>query len=238
MIADGLGEAEDVGVERGLVGIGVGHDVAVDVAARREGVHQLGVHRFDGGAEVALENAVKLEGLAGGDLEGAVGVGVGERVEGEPLGRRADAAGDADARHEREGFFFVLLAALVAEIAVVLRVDAVEFRQEGTVLGDRACRGIGQIAEDVAAEKITLGLDGLVFDERFRRGGRGGCGGGHGRIEGQELGKSVAQGELESVSRQWMRADKVGEIAAEGRIFEFGGAWLRDVAAGTGVATG
>ena len=226
-------------MEGGLLGIGVGHDVAVHVAARREGVQELGVYGLDGGAEVALEDAVKLEGLARGDLEGAVGVGVGEGVEGEPLRGRADAAGDADAGHEGEGFFFVLLTALVAEIAVVLRVDAVEFREQGTVLGDGAGGGIGEVAEDVAAEEVALGFNGLVFDERFRRGGRGRREGGHGGCGGIQLGKSMAERGGQGIDGIGMGADEVGEVATQGGIFGFGGAAdLRDVAAGTGVAAG
>ena len=235
VVADGFGEAERLGVEGALLGVGVGHDVAVDVAAGRERVHELGVDGLDGRAEVALEDTVKLEGLACGDLEGAVGVGVGEGVEGEPLGGRADAAGDADAGHEGERFFFVLAATLVAQVAVVLGVDAVEFGELGAVLGDRARGGIGEVAKDVTAEEVALGFDSLVFGERLGRGGSG-CGrSGH----GERGGEGGAEGVNEGFESKRVGADELGRVAAEGRLGGGGGcADLGDVAAGAGVATG
>ena len=146
-----------------------------------EGVEQRTVHGIDGGPELALEDAVKLEGLARRELERAVGVGVCEGVEGDPLRGRADAAGDTDACHEAEGFFLVLLAALRAEVAIVLRIDAVKFCEQRTVLGDRAGRLIGEVAENIPAEKITLGLDAFVFGEGLGGGSSGRVGGRCGR---------------------------------------------------------
>jgi len=123
----------------------------------------------DQGAEVALEDAVQLERLARGDLERAVGV----RVEREPLRGRADAAGHADARHEDKRLFLALLATLIAEVAVVLRVDAVESQELSAVLGDSARRVVLDILEDVAAQGIAPGFQRFIFEQRF---------GGHRRI--------------------------------------------------------
>jgi len=81
---------------------------------------------------------------------------------------------------KENAFSLFSAAALVAEVAVVLRVDAVEFGELGAVLGDGAGGGVGEIAEDVAAQEIALSFDGLVFGERFRCGGRRRRGGGHG----------------------------------------------------------
>ena len=171
MGADRLRDVVNLGVQRRLIGIRIAHHVAVHVAARGDGVEQRPVHTVDRAPEIALENAVKLERLARGEFQRAVGVLVGEGVEGQPLGGRADAAGNADPRHEAEGLFLALLAPLVAEIAVVLRVDPVKFGELAAVLGDASGGGVGQVAQDVAAEKITPGLEVLVFMERLFRGG-------------------------------------------------------------------
>ncbi len=170
--ADFAGVVEHLGMEGGDEGVGVGHDVAVDVAAGGEGVEQGVVDLLDAGLEVGLEDAVKLEGLAGGELDGAVGVLVGDAVNLEPLGGGADATGNADADHEDEGFFELLLAALVTEVAVVLLVGAVEFEQLGVVLGNGARGSVGQAGEDSAAQVVAGLFDSLVFGGLFD--GRGG----------------------------------------------------------------
>jgi len=106
---------------------------------------------------------VQLERLARGDLDRAVGVGVGEGVECEPLRGREDATGYADARHEDKRLFLSLLATLFAEVAIVLRVDAVEAQELSAVLGDSARRVVLDILEDVAAEGIAPGFQPFVF---------------------------------------------------------------------------
>ena len=74
---------------RGVVGVaqrrGAAHDVALHVAAGGDGGEQRLVDAGDGRLEVALEHAVELEALAGGDAERAVGVLVGESLELEVL---------------------------------------------------------------------------------------------------------------------------------------------------------
>ncbi len=125
---------------------------------------------MDQGAEVPLEDTVQLERLARGEFECAVGVRVGEGVEREPLLGRADAAGHADARHEGKRLFLALLATLFTEVAVVLRVDAVESQELSAVLGDAARRVVLDIVKDVAAEGIAPGFQHFVFVQRF--GGR------------------------------------------------------------------
>ena len=73
-----------------------------------------------------------------------------------------------------KAFSLPSLRQLVAEVAVVLRVDTVEFGQLGAVVGDAAGRLVGEVAEDIAAEEIALGFEELVFVERLAGGGRGG----------------------------------------------------------------
>ena len=126
---------------------------------------------------------MKLECLAGSQLERAVGILVGESVKGEPLARAADATGHPDAGHEREGLFPALLAALMAKITIVLRVDAVKLRQLRTLLRDAASGRVGEVAENVSTEKIAPSLEMLVLVERFFGGGwSGGHGGAHAKV--------------------------------------------------------
>ena len=85
---------------------------------------------------------MQLEGLAGGELEGVAAVLVGESVDLEPLFRRADSAGHADADHEDESFLEAGLLSLAALVAVVLLVNAVEFRNIRVFVRDRSGRAV------------------------------------------------------------------------------------------------
>ena len=91
----------------------------------------------------------------------------------------------------------------------------------------------------MASEKIALGLDGLVFNERFRGSGRGRRDGRHGNLGGRALGEGVEESGDQLLDGVGMRADEVGEVTAENGIFGLGGsADLRDVATGAGVPAG
>ena len=168
--ADGAGVLEHGRVQGGLPRIRVGHDVAVHVAAGRDAVHQRVVDALHGGLEDILRDEVQLEGLAGGQLEGVAAVLVGQRVDLEPLFRRADAAGHADADHEDEGLFQSRFFALVAFVAVVLLVDAVEFREIRVGVGDGAGRAVLQAGGQRAAQVVAGQLDVFDLAGRFRVG--------------------------------------------------------------------
>mmetsp|Transcript_61252 Transcript_61252/g.189801 ORF Transcript_61252/g.189801 Transcript_61252/m.189801 type:complete len:510 (-) Transcript_61252:992-2521(-) len=95
MVMDGVGVAHDLLHERAAAdgGVGGAEDVAADVPAGRDGVHASTVHGAHGVLHVALEHAVELPGLTGGDLHRSVRVAAGDVVHGEPLLGRAVAAG-------------------------------------------------------------------------------------------------------------------------------------------------
>ena len=76
-----------------------------------------------------LDHAVELERLARGQPQRAVGVARRDVVERQPLRRRAHAARQPRADHEAVGGLELLAAALVAHVAVVLLVAAVELDQ-------------------------------------------------------------------------------------------------------------
>ena len=123
-----------------------GH-VTVHVAAGGEGGGERVVDRLDQRADALLQHAVELEGLAGGDAEGAVGEATRELVVDDVLGGWDDATGLARAHHD--GVLFTRLAL----VAVILLVDAVELDEllvvPGEAIGFRVGEGFANIARKV-----------------------------------------------------------------------------------------
>ena len=113
--------------------------------------------------EIALDHAVELEGLAGGEPERAVAEVVGDPVHRQPLRRRADAARHAHPHHEGVGLLELLLAPLGPQVAIVLQIGAVELGQLRVVLVDRAGHRLGEALGDRAAQIAARLLDVLVL---------------------------------------------------------------------------
>ena len=170
---DGTSVIEHGGVQGGLPRVRVGHDVAVHVAAGRDAVQDGIIDPLHGRLEDVLGDEVELEGLAGGEFEGVAAVAVGQRVDLEPLFRRADAAGDADADHEDEGFFEPGLFAFDALVAVVLLVDAVELGNVRVLVGNGAGGAVFEAGGEGAAQEVAGVFDTLDFGGRFGIGGVG-----------------------------------------------------------------
>jgi len=161
-----LGGGGRIGVQRG-VGIGqqrVGRDldVAVDVAAGGQRVDQGGVDGLHRRLQLALDDPVELERLAGGDAQRMVAVAGGDGVQLEPLFGGDHPARGAGADHELVGRLQLLATALLAQVAVVLLVAAVVLDQGLVVLAQRAGERIGQALQQAAAQAVAAGLD--VFD--------------------------------------------------------------------------
>ena len=108
---------------------------------------------------------MKLDALPRRDPQRAVGITVGERVEGEILVGGQPSAGDADAHHELPDLVVAALLALGRAVAVVTLVDAVEFEERIALLVERGA-GVGEIARDVPAQ-----LPALLFDRLGLRNG-------------------------------------------------------------------
>ena len=142
--------------------------VAVDVAAGRDGVQRGGVDRLHGRLQFALDDAVELEGLAGGDAQGVVGPGGGDGVQLQPPRRGEHAARGADPDHELVRRLELLPAAFVAQVAVVLLVAAVELDQALVLERQRTGDRVGQAFQQGAAQAAAAGLD--VFDGRMAHG--------------------------------------------------------------------
>jgi hypothetical protein len=109
---------------------------------------------------------VPLEGLPSGNAQGAVGVLGGDAVERQPLGRRHHTTGNARADHEGIGRLELLPTTLVAQVAIVLLVAAVELEQLVVVVADRTGDRVGQAFDDAATQQPAGGLDPLHLGHR------------------------------------------------------------------------
>ena len=134
------------------------HDVAIDIAAGRDRVDQRLVDGSEGLLEFALDDAVQLEGLPGRQPQRAVGVATRDRIERQPLLRSAHSARQARTDHETVGRLEFLQTPLLAQVAVVLLVAAVQLQQLRVVFAQRTGDRIGQALHDRAAQPAARGL--------------------------------------------------------------------------------
>ena len=144
------------------------HDVPLDVAAATERRQQRAVDGGDRLLQVALEHAVELEVLARGHAQRAVGPLLADVVV-----RQVRLGGDDAARDPRPDHQLVVLvepfgARLLAAVAVILLVDAVELEQLLGVVAERG-RVVEQLLFDEPTQVIAARLDGLVAGEAVER---------------------------------------------------------------------
>ena len=123
---------------------------------------------LDRRAHIILDDPVELEGLARGDADLVVAVLARELIELQPLRGAAMPAGQADADHEAEIGLELLAAALVADVAVVLLIHAVDLHQPCIVDRKRASDAVEQARLDRPAQIIAVPLDRLVGAEFFQ----------------------------------------------------------------------
>ncbi len=103
-----------------LIRIGIAHHIAVDIAARGNGIQQRRVDRLQGRLQIGFYDAMQLDRLSRGQPHGAVTVVARDLVERQPLHGGEDTAGNANADHEGERLLHFLARALGPQIAVVL----------------------------------------------------------------------------------------------------------------------
>ena len=137
-------------------------DVAVHVAAGRDGVEHRVVHRLDRQTQIPLDDAVELDRLARGQAQCPVATFARDSFGRQPLLRCQDAARHAHPRHEDEGFFHLLATAFRAQVAIVLQVDAMELCQLLVIV--RQCAGFHALQSlgDGTAQEAAIRLDRLV----------------------------------------------------------------------------
>jgi hypothetical protein len=162
LVAHRTGHGEQLFMDRPEFGQRRCHDAAVHVAARAQRVQQTAVDRLDRGLQVLLHDAVELEGLASGQPECAIRAGPGQLVEPQPLVRPAHASRESCPDHERPRRFEHLATSLVAQVTVVLEIDAVELRDLLVIARDCAGDRIGEPVQQTSAQAVAAGLDGLV----------------------------------------------------------------------------
>ncbi|OQB87268.1 MAG: hypothetical protein BWX86_02765 [Verrucomicrobia bacterium ADurb.Bin122] len=149
--------------ERTGRGRGRRHDVAPDVAARRDGRAQRLVQAAHEGAEAVFDDAMPLERLARGEAKRVVAVQAGQLVKREVLGGRDHAAGQARADQVQVLFPGFTL------IAVVLLVDAMKFQELLVVVAEALLRRIGEGLGNRARQRGIVELQQFVGGERGRR---------------------------------------------------------------------
>jgi hypothetical protein len=137
------------------------HHVAADVSTGGDRAQERVVDAADGRLEVALQDAVKLEGLARRQPERIVPVSSCQRVEREPLRGRRDAARDTHPHHELVCGLQLLPRALGAQVAIILLVEAVKLGELRVVLRERASQPIGEALHERAAQVVAALLDAL-----------------------------------------------------------------------------
>src|SRR5215469_12908287 len=109
---------------------------------------------------------MKLDALPCRHPERAIGMTIGELIEGKILVRREPPAGNADADHELPHFVLAALLALGGGVAVITLVDPVKF-EERIPFTVKRLRLIGEILRDPAAELAALLLDRLGLRDRL-----------------------------------------------------------------------
>ena len=138
------------------------HDVAVDVAARSDGVEHRIVDRPDRRLELPLDDTVKLHSLPCREPDRAVRVFVCNFRKRQPLRGLENTPRNAGTNHETVRRLQALSLALAANVTVVLLVETVEFRQLRVVRIQRTCERVIQALDDRAAQVPAFRLD--VFD--------------------------------------------------------------------------
>ena len=112
-----------------MVRSGASHDVAFDIAAGAQRAQQTGVDPRNGFLQIAFQDAMKLNPLARRETKGAVGISAGQLVHGEILLGGEPAAGNFATHHEHVVLAHAVLLAVLAGVAILLLVGAVEFEQ-------------------------------------------------------------------------------------------------------------
>ena len=87
---------------------------------------------------------------------------VADPVHFQPLRRGGDSAGHADADHEAVSLLQLVLAATLAQVAVVLLVGAVKFEELLVILAHGAGGKIGKPLHNGSAKIVAAGLDAFV----------------------------------------------------------------------------
>src|SRR5690606_18896611 len=123
-------------------------------------------------SQSVLANAVKLKRLPRRESQRAIRVLARQRIEREPLLGRTDAARQAHTHHELIAWLELGAPPLLAQVAVVLLIDAEEFGEQRVVVVDGAGRGVGQAALERAAQIAALVLEALVRVQLLERSGK------------------------------------------------------------------
>ena len=124
---------------------------------------------LNGRADILLQHPVKLERLACGETQGMAAMRPRQFVHLQPLLGRADPAGKTHAHHEGKSGLQLLAPPLVANVPVILLIDAVELHQLVVLEHDAAADPVEKVERDSAAKLIAVMLQPLVGAELVQR---------------------------------------------------------------------
>lgn len=159
-VADELGVLLNLDALAVFGGGRAAHYVALQVSAGSQGGDQRLVHGADGGLQPAFQHPMELEVLPRGHPQRVVGVARGQLVADQVLIGAQDAARDFEADHEDPSLVLAFPLQLLAEVAVVLLVDAVELKDLIVLFGE--VRGIAsQLFGNTTSKVVTVALDEL-----------------------------------------------------------------------------
>ena len=172
MIAGLLRQRIDLGVNLRELRIDRAHHAARIVAAGGAGIEQHVAQALHQRLQILLHHMVELEGLPRRQPQHLSAMAAAKIVELQPLCRAQHAARNAHARHEGERRLQLLAAALVADVAIVLLIDAVKLHQlvvaEDNGAGDRIIQALADGAAQVVAVRLQRFV-GAELVERLRK---------------------------------------------------------------------
>src|SRR5690606_2218249 len=134
--------------------VGAADDTAAVVSAGGDGIQAERTNGLHEGLQLPFAYAVKLNGLARGDAQAALGILLGNAIEPQPLRGAEQAARNTQAHHELINPLQLAALAISAQIAVILLIDTMEFHQQWIVAGNGTGDGVDQPFGNIAAQII------------------------------------------------------------------------------------
>ena len=106
---------------------------------------------------------MQLECLTRSQLDSSICKLVGKPIDLQPLSSRAETSRHTNAHHKRKCFLELFLNPLSTQVAVILKIGAVKFRQLRIVTGNGSRGLILQTLKDSSKQIVTVCLDVFVL---------------------------------------------------------------------------
>src|SRR3546814_575688 len=159
VVAHPLRKCRNLSMKRRAFRIDGAHHATTIIATGGNGIEQRFMQPLNDGPKAIFQHPMILKSLPRRQPQRLAAMRARQFVHFQPLRRRADAAGQAHADHELISRLQLLTAALVAQFAVILLIDAVKFHQLDVVsTRHRTSDAVEQAFCDGAAQIIALRL--------------------------------------------------------------------------------